>query len=148
MPIRKEMWPLYPGGSPRSQAWKAVVAEVRERAGERCERCKVPDRAIVFRMTIGGHYMLPDGKLHDAETGELMGMVRGSEMPAGRYLQIVCTTAHLDQDPANNGEPGDRPNLAYLCQRCHLGHDRPHHQRQRRRTLRGRKALGELFAET
>lgn len=36
---------------------------------------------------------------------------------------IVITIAHLDQDTNNN----DPENLAALCQRCHLRHDRPHH---------------------
>ncbi len=36
---------------------------------------------------------------------------------------VVLTIAHLDQDTQNN----DPENLAALCQRCHLEHDRPHH---------------------
>src|SRR6185436_9680234 len=34
---------------------------------------------------------------------------------------VVLTVAHLDRNPANN----DETNLAALCQRCHLNHDRP-----------------------
>ncbi len=37
--------------------------------------------------------------------------------------RVVLTIAHIDQDKTNNGYC----NLAALCQRCHLGHDRPHH---------------------
>ena len=40
-----------------------------------------------------------------------------------RRSKIVLTIAHLDQDTTNN----DPENLAALCQRCHLEHDRPHH---------------------
>ena len=36
-------------------------------------------------------------------------------------------------------------NLAALCQRCHLAHDRPEHRRQRWTTLFRRRALGDLF---
>ena len=36
---------------------------------------------------------------------------------------IVLTISHLDQNIQNN----DPQNLAALCQRCHLQHDRPHH---------------------
>ncbi|MCJ2062297.1 hypothetical protein MKK63_06225 [Methylobacterium sp. J-088] len=36
-------------------------------------------------------------------------------------------------------------NLAAFCQRCHMIHDRPEHQRRRWRTLFRRKALGDLF---
>jgi len=39
----------------------------------------------------------------------------------------VLATAHLDQDPGNNA----LRNLAALCQRCQLAHDRPAHRRQR-----------------
>jgi hypothetical protein len=35
--------------------------------------------------------------------------------------------------------------LVAFCQRCHMIHDRPEHQRRRRRTLFRRKALGDLF---
>lgn len=59
-------------------------------------------------------------------------------IPATR---VVLACAHLDHDPGNN-----RPrNLKALCQRCHLLHDRPEHQRRRWLTLRSRKAVGDLF---
>lgn len=35
-------------------------------------------------------------------------------------VKIILTVAHLDRDRTNN-HPG---NLAALCQRCHLNHDR------------------------
>jgi hypothetical protein len=38
-----------------------------------------------------------------------------------------------------------RANLKSLCQRCHLIHDRPHHQARRRITYLLRRALGDLF---
>ena len=42
---------------------------------------------------------------------------------------VVLTTAHVyDQRP----EAASLLNLAALCQRCHLGHDRKHHNEQRR----------------
>lgn len=42
--------------------------------------------------------------------------------------RIVITIAHLDHQPENNSPV----NLRALCQRCHLGHDRPHHLAVRR----------------
>lgn len=36
------------------------------------------------------------------------------------FVKIVLTIAHLDQDITNNANE----NLAALCQRCHLNHDR------------------------
>ena len=42
---------------------------------------------------------------------------------------VVLTTAHVyDQRP----EAASLLNLAALCQRCHLNHDRKHHAAQRR----------------
>ena len=54
-----------------------------------------------------------------------------------------CTVAaaHRDHDTSDNADA----NLAAFCQRCHLIHDRPEHQRRRWRTLFRRKALGNLF---
>jgi hypothetical protein len=54
---------------------------------------------------------------------------------------VALSAAHLDNDPTNNA----RSNLAALCQRCHMLHDRPHHLAQRRLTYRMRHALGDLF---
>jgi hypothetical protein len=55
--------------------------------------------------------------------------------------RVVLASAHLDHDPGNNHQR----NLAALCQRCHLAHDRPEHRRQRWRTLFRRRASGDLF---
>jgi len=38
--------------------------------------------------------------------------------------RVVLTVAHLHDPSPENVEPR---NLAALCQRCHLGHDRRHH---------------------
>jgi 5-methylcytosine-specific restriction endonuclease McrA len=55
---------------------------------------------------------------------------------------VVLTVAHLsDPDPMNCADD----NLAALCQRCHLAHDREHHKRNAARTRHARKAAGELF---
>lgn len=66
------------------------------------------------------------------------------EMTAGlvKVTRVVLATAHRNHDTSDNAAA----NLAALCQRCHLLHDRPEHQRRRRITLRARKALGDLFS--
>ena len=48
---------------------------------------------------------------------------------------------HRDHDPTNN----DAVNLAALCQRCHILHDKAEHLRRRRMTYLARRALGDLF---
>lgn len=55
--------------------------------------------------------------------------------------RVVLATAHLDHNPGNNHQR----NLAALCQRCHLAHDRPEHRRQRWITLFRRRASRDLF---
>jgi hypothetical protein len=48
---------------------------------------------------------------------------------------------HRDHDPTNN----DASNLAALCQRCHILHDKPEHLRRWRLTYLARRAQGDLF---
>lgn len=45
---------------------------------------------------------------------------------------VVLTTAHVYDRRKGNAS---LLNLAALCQRCHLGHDRDQHRMNRRRTL-------------
>lgn len=80
--------------------WKAISLEVRERAGWRCE---------------GSPGFYPDCRAAHGEAHPVTGS------------KVVLTVAHLDHTPENNGEPGDRPNLMAMCQRCHLTYDAKHH---------------------
>jgi hypothetical protein len=100
--------------------WPAISLEVRDRAGWRCEGS--PDYPDCRARNYFPH---PD-------TGSI----------------VVLTVAHLDHDPTNNGEPGNRPNLRALCQRCHLWHDRLTHQQNAYVTRREGKAIGDLFQES
>ena len=99
--------------------WTEISLEVRERAGWRCE----------------GSPAFPDCRAEQDRPHPVTGST------------VVLTVAHLDHDPANNGAPGDRPNLRALCQRCHLWHDRLTHQQNAYATRREGKALGDLFQE-
>lgn len=58
-----------------------------------------------------------------------------------RTTRVVLATGHRNHDTADNNPA----NLAAWCQRCHILHDRPEHQRRRWLTLFRRKALGDLF---
>ena len=61
---------------------------------------------------------------------------------ATRTTRVVLATAHLDHNPMNNHPR----NLAALCQRCHILHDKEEeHRRRRWITYRMRRALGDLF---
>jgi len=54
--------------------------------------------------------------------------------------KVVLTVAHLVHGPDHSDG-----NLRAWCQRCHLTYDAGFHARNARRTIRGRKAIGDLF---
>lgn len=115
MPIRPENRARYP------QDWKQISLEVRERDGWQCACAGECGR---------GHTTRCEKKRGDV----------------GRRLwPVVITVAHLDHQPENCGEPGNRPNLKSMCQACHLAYDAQHHQQTAYNTRRSRKAAGDLF---
>jgi len=136
MPIRPEQRALYP------KDWRAISKRIRERDGQHCKWCKAPNGKTIARGvgSDAGTYMLENGDVHRDDTGRRLGCARGSEYEAGSYPRIVLTVAHLDHDPTHNYES----NLAALCQKCHLAHDRDQHTANARATRRGRKAAGNL----
>lgn len=105
MPIRRELRKFY-----TTPEWKAARAEVRERAGDRCEQCGAKNGATGWRMATGRF----------VDIG-----VCSVERPANtRLIFIQCGCAHL-----NNVAGDDRPeNLAWLCRGCHLHHDQDFHR--------------------
>ena len=137
MPIRPcHRW-LYPID------WRELSASIRfRRAKSRCEGCGRPHGRLVVH--------LGDGRWWDDERQAWRcgkgRVVRRRPQPTdhgppGRSTHVVLATAHLDHDPFNN-----RPeNLAALCQRCHILHDKAEHLRRRRLTYLARRALGDLF---
>lgn len=125
MPIKPENRHLYP---PRKE-WLAIRAEVLKREENRCRHCGVNNQAVGYRTE--------DGIFHDL-TGCVDPRLDG-------LLRIVLTIAHLDQDPGNNGKPGERPNLAALCQRCHLRHDQVQHMTNGRKTRDAKKGQESLL---
>ena len=54
---------------------------------------------------------------------------------------VVLTVAHLDHTP-ENCEPD---NLKAMCQRCHLTYDAKHHAANAFKTMRAKRALGDLL---
>ena len=138
MPIRPENRARYP------KDWKAIVAQVRERSGNRCEcegecgtkhaaRCNVPNESQGYRGPDGRFYLAAEMTL------ERMAWIWGMQTTP-KLVRIVLTTAHLDHVP----EHCDPSNLKHMCQRCHLAYDRDHHAQTRARTKREGKAVGEL----
>jgi 5-methylcytosine-specific restriction endonuclease McrA len=125
MPIKPENKQLYPP----PKEWKLIRAEVLKRDENRCAHCGVNNQAVGYRTE--------DGIFHD-----LTGCV---DPRADGLLRIVLTIAHLDHNPRNNGQLGARPNLAALCQRCHLRYDQAHHMENSRKTRNVKKGQEVLL---
>lgn len=130
MPIRPENKAKYPAN------WKEIVARINARARNRCEWCGVRNHAWGYRDGAGDFHEVRKGPLREAGCDRPPFRVGAwSDYPKqcepGRILkiiEIVLTTAHVhDPDPANCADE----NLAALCQKCHLGHDRDHHNKMR-----------------
>lgn len=113
MPISKERMKAYPGGSIRSPEWLAIRERILDRAENRCE----------------GTPMFPNCR---AENGKPHPTTGG---------KVVLTTAHMDQNVANN----DDSNLRALCQRCHNTWDAPHRQINASVTRHKKRGQPDLF---
>ena len=137
MPIRPENRDKYP------KNWKAIRAEVLKRDGHCCKTCKVHNGSRGYRMSDGNwrEVYSHDGTLIDPdhETEEECAGIYRTPRWQQQLFPIVLTVAHLDHDPKNNGEPGNRPNLAALCQQCHNRYDTEHRTQTRAETRRRRR---------
>ena len=139
MPIRRAHRHFYPID------WPQLSAVIRfTRAKGRCERCGRPHMKTVMHLGDGRWWDAALGTWRNGRGRALPRLVAPEAMPADhqRMTFVVLATAHLDHDTSNNAPR----NLAALCQRCHMLHDRPEHQRRRRITLHLRKAVGDLFS--
>jgi hypothetical protein len=136
MPIKPENRARYP------KDWKRISLRIRnERAGNKCEQCGAKNGETILRGTgnDAGTYQRDDLMICNAETGEELGTWYGEF--TGKPVRVVLTVSHTNHDPSDCRDD----NLRALCQRCHLAHDREHHQREAANTRRSRKACGELF---
>ena len=137
MPIKKENRSLYPPN------WKVIRAEVLERAGNKCEKCGVENYAVGVRDLSGKFWSTTQ-----FENGEVEICNADFEKDGGdlkKSIRIVLTIAHVNHDPTDNGETGNRPNLLVLCQKDHLNLDAGHHAINSRKTRDGK--LGRIALE-
>ena len=125
MPIRADLRWCYRGD------WPAISRRIRtERAKNRCEWCGVENGRYIIRLG-GGAFDYVDEDFGGC-----------GECDGPKVTRVVLTVAHLDHDPR---PPHLDTNLAALCQRCHLLHDRDQHAASRGRTRREReRATGQL----
>lgn len=130
MPIRPENRGRYP------KDWKQIRARILERARDRCENCRVPNKA--FRINRGPRRGEWTMDLMQCETWSTC-----DEVPVPWITRVVLTVAHLDHTPEHCAPE----NLRAWCQRCHLAYDQAHHQGNAYQSRRKGKALGDLFEE-
>lgn len=95
MPIRPEERARYP------KNWPEIRKRIQIRAGDKCERCGVPNHERIIRTLDGWEFALSD------EEGA---------------VYIICTTAHLNHIPEDCRDD----NLRFWCQKCHNGYDAKH----------------------
>lgn len=103
--------------------WKDVIRPaILIRENYCCKHCGIEHKKVGYRDSIG-RFIICDKKL-----------LEWAMKVNKRVFTIILTIAHLDQDITNN----DYSNLAALCQRCHLHHDRPFNDIKRRRRAQKR----------
>ena len=124
MPIRPENKARYP------KDWKIISRRIRDRAGDKCEECGVPNG--VYRNNRTNEW-----------TRDLMQVEVWDLVDRDKTAKIVLTVAHLNHTPEDC-----RPeNLKAMCQRCHLRYDHDHHQANAYQTRRKGKAMAELLPD-
>ena len=149
MPIRAENKARYP------KDWKAISARIRERAGQKCEKCNAPNGSFVYRFSAEDYHFEPtyavmvDGFIADifsAENGEFIDCLPLSwigDMADLKEVKIVLTVAHLDHMPENCADD----NLRAWCQRCHNIYDMPMRKAGIKDRRASSKAISDLFGD-
>lgn len=147
MPMNKRDYP---------ETWPEISRQAKERAGNKCQQCGLPNGATILRSVVDGarYLILKDDGIYYTPDGQ---PVRLSDMPEEfadqeRDTVVVLTVHHIgianpDGTPGSTHNKFDcRPeNLAALCQRCHLLADMATHVRRRKETMAKRKrAAGQL----
>ena len=110
--------------------WKKISLFIRQhRAKNKCEWCGVPNGEIICRTPYSWYLPTIDTrdfiKVHGIK--EYNKWMKDNGLPE-YYVKIILTVAHLDRNRNNNSFF----NLAALCQKCHLNHDRSQHIRNRK----------------
>lgn len=123
MPIRPENKPRYP------KDWPEISRRIRfERAGNCCEWCGAPNGKLIFRPFYDERWKrFPD------EIG-----MEGIPLDV-KVIKVVLTVAHLNHQPEDCRDE----NLAALCQRCHLRHDKHLHIENAKITRERKRAIAE-----
>ena len=121
MPMNRALYP---------PDWDEISARLKEAVGHKCETCGAPEHEWVYRRL--DNPLIWISALDDAGEAE---WYWNHEQYTDEPVQVILTTAHLDQNPGNN----DRSNLRVLCRGCHLRYDAPFHAVKARKTRLSKK---------
>jgi len=142
MPIRDENKARYP------KDWPAISRRIRDRAGQKCEKCQAPNGQLIMRgITDDGTHvwrLQSDGSFSDgycAETGKEVPYSDDYSAEYNRAVKVVLTVAHLDHQPENCADD----NLKAWCQRCHNIYDMPMRKAGIAHRARQQFAAADLF---
>jgi len=104
--------------------WKWISRQTIADAGDRCELCYAPNRAIIRRDKTDVHPWRVVERQKDDYEGD---------------VKVVLTVHHINHDKSDNS----KQNLIALCQKCHLRLDLAYHMKNRRasRVDAGQSAL-------
>lgn len=106
--------------------WTKISRAIRDRAGWKCEWCGARNKYWIKRDAVPSQFIQIrlNGQPVDKPFGDFEEFFPQNMTPeyykALGGMKIILTVAHLDRNRDNN----DPSNLAALCQRCHLNHDR------------------------
>lgn len=139
MPIRADLRHHYTG-----PAWEAARARILERAGNACEDCRKPNRAIIETHTckaIVERRILPVMFWRPYGTGSAWRDWRGqpAAAPDGR-TRIILVQIHVAHLNHLAGDDRD-DNMRALCAWCHFHYDAHHHHETRGRRKDGARPL-------
>ncbi len=127
--------------------WKSICSRIRERAGNRCEWCRVPGDDLILRLPGSVDW-------YAWEAIETRSMNSTEAASIGLYDAVLvtprCSVVHLGTD-FDDGSPADPynlhdcrdENLAYLCALCRRDFEQVTGAAQRRSRL-ARVAAGQM----
>ncbi len=104
--------------------WRSeIVPRILYRAGNCCEKCRTPNGAKMYSVTL--KIQDEDGRY---KPKAYWSSVMGDALRAARFnreliseVKVVLTVAHLDHDEENWNVTDDR--LMAMCQHCHINND-------------------------
>lgn len=130
MPISPERKKLYPPN------WREISIHIRERDGNRCKVCGVPNGVYIIRSTVDPERWCMDDPVTSGCLTFDGHLYKWSEAPdeyllGDKLIKVVLTVAHLNHDETDCRDE----NLAALCQLHHLRLDARSHADHAKQTL-------------